>query len=347
MTIRILTVEDSTLIRTMINDIIKEIEGVELIATAENGKVALPKIKDLAPDIVTLDVEMPIMGGLETLEKIREFSDVPVLMLSARTDQETTLRALEIGAQDFLAKPEYITRSRESFKKEIEEHIKALVKDNLKKPKKSRKIKQTKAQEKKQTQEVNKKLKNKRIDALVIGASTGGPKVLTEIVKALPENLSVPIFIVQHMPKEFTASFAKRLNTIANVPVAEAEHRMLIQDGHVYLAPSGYHMRIHRKRIVLSKDEKMHGVRPAVDPLFDSAVEKYGTNLLGVLLTGMGKDGAIGCLTIKQNGGYILAQDEESSVVYGMARHAVEKNAVNEVLAIDEIIKIIKEIVRT
>lgn len=335
MSIKVLTVEDSGLIRTIINDIIKEIEGLELIATAANGKEALTKIRKQKPDIVTLDIEMPTMNGLETLERLREFSTIPVIMLSARSDNETTIKALENGAQDFLAKPEYITKNRESFKKELELHIKALVDVKEKPIKKRKKVKQP----------AKKKRLNDQTSAIVIGASTGGPKVISTIVQSLPENLSLPIFIVQHMPKGFTASFADRLNTLAKVPVLEARQQMPIENGKVYIAAGGTHMVLKNKTIQLLDTAKIHGVKPAVDPLFESAVQVYGKKVLGIILTGMGKDGAQGCLAIKQVGGSVLAQDEATSVVYGMPKYAVESGAVDEILSIDQIKSRIQEIV--
>lgn len=340
MSIKVLTVEDSALIRTIINDIIKEIDGVELVGTAPNGEVALKKIRELKPDIVTLDIEMPVMNGLETLEKMREFTAVPVIMLSARNDSKTTMKALENGAQDFLTKPEYITRNKETFKMELELHIKALVKNKRKEKTASENLQMpTPAPSRKSSQQMNK------VRALVIGASTGGPKEISSIIQSLPKTLSIPIFIVQHMPKGFTASFAERLNGLAEVPVVEATHQMPIENGKVYIAAGGQHMVLKNERIQLLDTEKIHGVKPAVDPLFESAVSIYGDEILGIILTGMGKDGAQGCLEIKEAGGYVLAQDEATSIVYGMPKFAVDNGAVDETLPIDEITIRIQEIV--
>ncbi|MEY8291457.1 chemotaxis response regulator protein-glutamate methylesterase [Carnobacteriaceae bacterium 52-44] len=336
MSIKVLTVEDSTLIRTIINNTIKMMDGIELVGTAENGKEALLKIRELKPDVITLDMVMPVMDGLETLEKLREFSNVPVIILSARNDQSTTIRALENGAQDFLTKPESITKNREKFKNELALHIKAL------------------ANGQPQTTSFSEGGKGKRslvspienVQAIVIGASTGGPKVISTLIQSLPRSLSLPVFIVQHMPKGFTASFAERLNTVSAVPVVEAEDRMPVERGKVYVAPGGYHMVVKNHEIYLLDTEKIHGVKPAVDPLFESVIQNYGKKTLGVLLTGMGKDGAKGCLAIKKAGGYVLAQDERSCVVYGMPKHAAELEAVDELLSIKEIQNTIKEIVK-
>jgi len=185
----------------------------------------------------------------------------------------------------------------------------------------------------------------KNVGALVIGASTGGPKVITSIIQHLPETLSLPVFVVQHMPKGFTKSFAHRLNDKSAVPVVEANHRMRIEKGKVYIAPSGYHMTIYKKRIHLLDTGKIHGVKPAVDPLFETAAKTYGEETLGVILTGMGKDGTSGCLEIKKSGGYILAQDEATSIIYSMPKFAITAGAVDEVLGIDELTTHIKELV--
>lgn len=336
MAIKVLVVEDSLFMRRVISDAIKEMDGVELADTAQNGVFALSKLDTVKPDIITLDIEMPVMDGLETLKKIREVSSVPIIMLSAMYDQETTIYALEIGAQDFITKPENISLNKKEFTENLESHIKALADQPRKNSKRTNRDKE----------KIIVGTRPTTIDALTIGASTGGPNVLTQIVASLPANLSIPVFIVQHMPEGFTASFAKRMDTLSKVPVVEAENRMLIRPGVVYLAPGGKHMVIRHKRIQLLDTAKVHSVRPAVDPLFESVVNRYGRNTLGVILTGMGRDGTDGCLEIKRAGGYIIAQNEESSVVYGMPRHAYEAGAVNELLTTEEIVTTINEIVR-
>lgn len=339
MGIKVLTVEDSTLIRLIINNTIREMDGVELIGTAENGAVAIEQIKELKPDIVTLDVVMPVMDGLETLKTLRKFSDVPVIMLSGISDRRTTIEALENGAQDFLTKPESITRNKEEFKNDLEARIKAL--SGTQQPAKQS-PKPLKKKEVKLVKRDRKSVK-KEIDAIVIGASTGGPKMLTELIKTLPEDLAIPIFIVQHMPAGFTASFAKRLDALSDVSVVEAEDGMRVEKGMVYVAPGGMHMVINRNRIQLLDTPKIHGVKPAIDPMFESAIDVYGENILAVILTGMGRDGAEGCVSVKNAGGYVIAQDEESCVVYGMPKAAVETGAVDEVLSIYDIIVEINE----
>lgn len=350
MGIKVLTVEDSTLIRLIINNTIKDMEGIELVGTAEDGQVALEKIKELKPDIITLDLVMPVMNGIETLKKIREFSDIPVIILSARSDMRTTIEALELGAQDFLAKPESITRNRKEFRRELEARFKALVHDQepQSKPSVNKTIGIKSKTVSKPENKINRKPKvksedSKQVDAIVIGASTGGPKMLTALIKTLPSDLSIPMFIVQHMPAGFTASFAKRLDSLSDVRVVEAEDNMRVENGTVYLAPGGLHMVLNKNRIRLLDTEKVHSVKPAIDPMFSSAIEVYGGNIIAVIMTGMGKDGAEGCIEVKDAGGYVIAQDEATSVVYGMPKCAVDTGAVDAILSIDDIIKEINE----
>lgn len=335
MPIKVLVVDDSLFMRKIITDSIKTMTEVELSDTAQNGFFALTRVKNNPPDIITLDIEMPVMNGLETIKEIRKFSSIPILMLSASDDQETTIHALEIGAQDFITKPENINENKEAFAQDLESRIKALVNGS------------TKIEEERKTIVKNKPKIIHRpdiINVLMIGASTGGPKIVTKFVQELPANLSVPVFIVQHMPKGFTTSFAKRMNNLAKVPVIEAEHRMVYKAGTVYLAPGGKHMVIRNKRIMLLDSAKVHSVRPAVDPLFKSLVDKFGDKSLGIILTGMGKDGTDGALAIKEKGGYVIAQNEESCIVYGMPRYANEAGAVDELLSIEEIIAATDEI---
>lgn len=176
-----------------------------------------------------------------------------------------------------------------------------------------------------------------QIKAVVIGTSTGGPKALDYLISNLPEKVNVPIFIVQHMPKTFTTSFAIRLNSVSPIQVVEARDRMLIEKGVVYLAPGDFHMTVEGSHIRLNSQEKIYGVRPAVDYLFASAANIYKKGLLGIILTGMGKDGAEGMEVIKQMGGFNIAQDEKTSVIYGMPRTAVEKGVVDEIMGLEEI----------
>lgn len=186
----------------------------------------------------------------------------------------------------------------------------------------------------------------KDVKAVVIGASTGGPKALVYLISKLPDKIRVPIFIVQHMPKDFTTSFAARLDNESPISVVEAVDGMIIQNDMVYLAPGDFHMTIENNMIKLNNNEKLHGVRPAVDYLFNSAARVYGERLLGIIMTGMGKDGSEGMCTIKDMGGYNIAQNEETCVVYGMPSSAVAKNAVNEIMSLEDISIKLNQLIR-
>lgn len=340
MSIKVLIVDDSALMRKVLGNMVQEIDGLDLVEVARNGKDALRLLERMKPDIITLDVEMPVMDGLDTLKEIKEKYDIPVIMLSSRSDKEVTIQALEWGAVDFLEKPVNIQQNWELFTKDLEQRLKVHFVDR--KPVMGQKRRKENQQ---QNDSIN-ALKAKEIEAVVIGASTGGPKALVQVIRALPSTLSVPVFIVQHMPAGFTASFARRLNSASSVNVVEAYDGQKVEKGTVYLAPGGYHMTIYKGKIVLDERAKIHGVRPAVDYLFESASQKYRENLLGVILTGMGNDGTAGCRSVKEAGGYIMTQDKESSVVYGMPRNAAEKGYSDRIANLSEIADTVKEMVR-
>lgn len=339
MGIKVLVVDDSAFMRKIITETISEIAGLEIVGTARNGRDALKAIPALKPDIVTLDIEMPGLNGLETLEIIKQEFHIPVVMMSSHSGEDNTIEALELGAMDFIEKPVDLKNQIEEFKKEIERKIKPLFETKevagLLKPLAK------KASQKEWQQAVPKKVK-----AIVIGASTGGPKALLHVVRNLPESLDIPVFIVQHMPKGFTASFAERLDMKSTVTVVEAQEGMQIQNGVVYLAPGDYHMTIEKNKIKLDSSPKILGVRPAVDYLFQSAAAVYEEALVSVILTGMGHDGSAGMSEIKSKGGFTLAQDRETSVVYGMPGNAVKKGVVDEVASLTEISEMINWIVR-
>lgn len=323
MPIRLLIVEDSAFMRRIISDIVEQIDGVEVIGIARNGLEALEKIPKLKPDLITLDIEMPKLNGIETLRRIKESYNIPVIMLSSLTGTDVTIEALQIGAYDFIEKPIDLNSNISDFKQEFDIKLKSLF-----------------------GSENGKRIRNlsnpghkecSGIKAVVIGASTGGPKALVSLISRLPEKVKTPIFIVQHMPKGFTASLANRMNNESKVKVVEAEDRMQIENNTVYLAPGDFHMILDKNRIIINSNEKVHGVRPAVDNLFNTAAPIYKENLLGIMLTGMGKDGTDGMSTIKEFGGYNIAQSEETCVVYGMPGSAVSKGVVDEILDLEDI----------
>ena len=323
--------------RKVVTDLLEKMPNVKVSNVARNGKQALALLEDEQPDVVLLDVEMPILNGLETLKIIKEKYDVPVIMLSALTNKEVTIEALNLGAADFVEKPTNIKEIQNEWIRDFYGKIKNVA------PKKQRMV---------ATREPVTPLKNPqkiqfptKVRGVVIGASTGGPKSLIHIIQELETPLKVPIFIVQHMPKGFTTSFAQRMNDESKVEVKEAVDGELITNK-VYLCPGDYHMTIADGRIALNQEDKVHGTRPAVDHLFRSAAKVYGSGLVALILTGMGKDGAAGMQQVARYGGYNIAQNKETSVVFGMPKHAIESGVVQEVLDLDVIGDKLKQMVR-
>lgn len=332
MTIKLMIVDDSAFMRKIIGDSVEDIRGIEVAGIARNGLDALEKIDIIKPDVITLDIEMPKLNGIETLKEIKKKYKMPVIMLSSIRKTEVTFEALELGALDFIEKPENLNQNLEEFKQELELKINSLInsKNDIKKEKKP-------------------KTPNKgvgSVNAVVIGSSTGGPKALVYLMENLPKEINIPIFIVQHMPKGFTLSFAERLDKLTTAKVVEAKDNMRIEGGKIYLAPGDFHLRIEGSIIKLTKEDKIHGVRPAVDYLFQTASETYREKLVGIILTGMGKDGTNGMKSIKHFGGLTIAQDESSSVVFGMPGSAIAKGVVDEVLSLEDISKTLNNILR-
>lgn len=323
--IRVLVVDDSTFMRHVIAGIINSDPQLEVIATAKNGEEAIRKVADLRPDVITLDIEMPRMNGLDALKYIMKNFPTPVIVLSALTQEgaEYTFKALEYGAVDFIAKPSgYISLDLHKIRYEIISKIKVAASANLLKTK----IKPSVIESFEPTERV-----------IIMGASTGGPQTLAYILESLPPNIP-PILIVQHMPEGFTKPFAERLNRLCEFEVKEAEEGEYISRGLVLVAPGGFHMTVSKTgRIQLHRGPLIHGVRPAVDPLMESAAESFGSKTIGVLLTGMGRDGAYGMKKIKEKGGFTIAQDKRTSVVFGMPRAAIEEGCVDVVLPLHKI----------
>lgn len=328
--IKVLVVDDSAFMRKMISDIINSEHDMMVIDTAKDGQDAIEKVNKYNPDIITLDVEMPRKNGLQALTEIKKISSAQVIMLSSLTSEgsQITIEALNLGAFDFVQKPSgSISLDIDKVKNEIVEKIRYAnaYKNKLKFPVKDKpKI------------EYKINLTNK-YKALLLGASTGGPKVLYNIITKLPKDIGVPILIVQHMPVGFTKAFAERMNKGSNLEVIEAIDGMKIQENVVYIAPGGYHMMVVNGNIHLDMSPQIHGVRPAVDKLFVSASEYYKSGTIAAIFTGMGKDGADGIVSVKNNGGYTIAQDEDSCVVFGMPKAAIQTGCIDVVLPEEQI----------
>lgn len=337
--IKVLVVDDSALIRRILTDILNKDKDISVIGTAKNGKEALEKIALLKPDIITLDIEMPIMDGMTTLKHIVSKYKLPVIMISTLSQEgaEMTLRALDEGAIDFLAKPNNVFRlNQQEVIEEIIEKIKSSsnLKPSIQKPK-NKIIPSNKSNSRENIG--NDRFKN----IVVIGSSTGGPRALQSLMSNIPRDVDASIVIVQHMPAKFTNSLAERLDSISEISIKEAEDGDVLKKGWGYIAPGDYHMRIKSINgqliVKLNQEPKVMGLRPTVDILMESVAIIQNYSKIGVILTGMGSDGSKGILQMKKNKAYTIAQNEDSSVVYGMPRAAIETGGIDEVLALNEI----------
>ena len=358
--IKVIVVDDSALMRKFISDMINAQADMEVVDTAKNGEDLLTKISNKLPDVITLDIEMPKMGGIKTLKELKKLNvNVPVIMISSisKTSTELTMECLEQGAFDFVAKPSgEISLDINKVRDELVGKIKmAFMQDDstsiLRGEKSLKSIRENTSKiSATQFNEVvtvrNKSNVRYNIEAVVIGASTGGPKALYKVITALPENIGVPVLVVQHMPTGFTKAFAERLNLNSKIKVIEAGEGDLVSKNTVYIAPGGYHMEIGGdKRIHLNTEPTIWGVRPAVDKLFLSAIKVYGSHLLSVILTGMGRDGAQGTAAVKDNGGITIAEHQSTCIIYGMPKAAFETGKVDEVIPLDNIAEEINKVV--
>ncbi len=322
-----MVVDDSALMRSVISDMLNSDPDIEVAGTARDGKDAIDKIGKYEPDVITLDIEMPVMDGLTALKKIMATDPIPVVMVSALTEKGSvdTIKALEYGAVDFIHKPSgSISLDMQSVKEDL-----------IKKVKVARSAKPRKPRMMNLDPIVCSKNLSKRI--IAIGSSTGGPSALMEVVPRLPKN-TPPVLIVQHMPAGFTKSFAERLNKESAMKVKEASEGDKIEGGTVLIAPGDFHMVVMgNERIHLTKEPPINFVRPAVDPMMESVADVYGVNVIGVILTGMGSDGAIGMSAIKQKKGQTVAQDKDTCVVFGMPGAAVDTGCVDSVMPLSNI----------
>ncbi|MGL5617416.1 MAG: protein-glutamate methylesterase/protein-glutamine glutaminase [Sarcina sp.] len=344
--IKVLIVDDSLLIRKVIADIINKQSDMEVVGEASDGTKLLEKLKEVTADVITLDVEMGKMNGIEVLKELEKNEEVHrILMVSSLTTKssEVTMECLRRGALDFIEKPDKSDFRLKKIEEDLVEKIRVISKVDIRNIKKIREIDVKKIEA---TRGIRVKNAGK-IQAIAIGASTGGPKALNEIITKLPEDLGVPIFIVQHMPKGFTKSFAERLDRHSSLRVSEGFEGQVIGRNVVYIAPGGYHMEISSsKKITLNEEPTIWGVRPAVDNLFVSAAKAYESGLLSIVLTGMGKDGAAGTIFVKSKKGYCISQDEESSLIYGMPRVAYETGSVDKVVTLEKMAETIVKIVK-
>ena len=337
--VRVLVADDSAFMRTAITRMIESDPSLRVGATAQTGQEALDKAKTLKPDVITLDVEMPGMNGLDTLRHIMKECPTPVIMVSSLTQEgaEVTLEALDIGAFDYVPKQSsFVSLDIVKIREDLIGKIKAAAESKKRRPM----LSATKAGTP-QRKTILAAPKN-AATIVALGTSTGGPKALQEMLPLLPEDLNVPVLIVQHMPPGFTGPFARRLDGICKINVREAIQEEEIQPGVVYIAPAGQHMTVYRRgtsKVALRLGQTPAGLlhMPSVDVMMNSVAEVFRSLTLGVIMTGMGADGAKGMETIKREGGFNVGQDEHSCTVYGMPRSAAEAGVLHRVVPLLQI----------
>lgn len=337
--IKVLCVDDSALIRSVMTELINSQSDMTVVGTAADPLVARDLIKQTNPDVLTLDVEMPRMDGLEFLEKLMRLRPMPVVMVSSLTERgsEIALRALELGAIDFVTKPRLGVRDGLiQYTEHIAGKIRAAAQARLLPSRPA--AAQPAAGSAHEPLLRSPLLSTEKL--IIIGASTGGTEAIREVLQPLPPDAPA-VLIAQHMPPGFTRSFAQRLDGLCRIHVKEAEQGERVLPGYAYIAPGGWHLALGRSGAnyvaQLNQEPPVNRHRPSIDVLFDSAARHAGKNAIGMILTGMGRDGAEGLLRMRQAGAHTLSQDEASCVVYGMPREAVLIGAVDEVSPLNEI----------
>lgn len=347
--IRVLVVDDAVVMRKLISETLGRDPDLEVVGTAANGKIALQKITQVNPDIITLDVEMPEMDGLETLREIRKiYPRLPVIMFSTVTQRgaAATLDALSFGTSDYVTKPANVGSVNEAIER-LEQDLIAKIKVHCRRPPAGEAVKPLPIFP---TPPNSAPAKLMPIQIVCIGTSTGGPNALVEVFAHLPARLPVPLVIVQHMPPMFTALLAERLTAHSSVPCQEGAEGQLVECGRAYMAPGGRHMEVQRAgnnlKIRLQDEPPENSCRPAVDVLFRSVVAAHGSGVLGVVMTGMGQDGMRGCELIRAAHGHVLIQDEPTSVVWGMPGAVAQAGYANKVLALNQIAPAIARLVQ-
>jgi two-component system chemotaxis response regulator CheB len=346
-TIGVLVVDDSVVIRRMVSSVLDDDPDITVVGTASNGRIALDKLAQLRPDIVILDVEMPVMDGLATLRALRlTHPKLPVVMFSALTERgaTATLDALAAGATDYVTKPSHagsVAASIERVRLELIPKVKGLVGAN-------------RARTAPSTAPVVpvpalRPVRQDRVDVIAVGCSTGGPDALTAIVTGLPKDFAKPVLVVQHMPALFTRLFAERLNRSCPLTVSEATDGQVVQAGHIIVAPGDRHLTVRRQGteivVVLGQEPPENYCRPSVDVMFRSVADIYGGGVLACVLTGMGHDGASGAARIRAVGGRIVVQDEASSVVWGMPGSVVAAGLATDIVPLDRIAETLRNAV--
>lgn len=358
--LKAVVIDDTIVYRKIVGDVLKEIPFVEVVGTANNGKIALSKIDSLKPDFITLDIEMPELNGIEVLQALKDKSYAPVvIMLSTLTQHgsEMTIKALELGAFDFVPKPDQgkMAENMEKVRAAILPIVNALKRQKETKFKIHEKIQPKVAgpitdKSRQPLPVAQKQVTRSKSEIVGIGISTGGPNALTRMIPMLPGNLKAPVLIVQHMPPLFTASLANSLNNKSALQVKEAEEGDIIEAGKIYIAPGGKQMKIIAgadgitRKIKITDDPPENSCKPSVDYLFRSIAQYYVGRATGVIMTGMGSDGSKGLMQMKNNGSFVIAQNEETCTVYGMPKEPIESGIADVVAPLE---KIAEEIMKT
>lgn len=352
--IKVFTIDDSALVRAFLSDILSKDSNIDIVGQTVDAYFAMKKIKELEPDVIILDIQMPKMNGLDFLQQLMKEYPTPVIMFSSLTQEgsDMTLKALELGALDYVAKPqENLTKNLHTVKNEIIEKIKSLsqvkIKDILSKRPDLLVNRESPVLEKDKTSTAKTEKKPKFKDKgrksnkiIVIGASTGGTRALTQVLTALPADVP-PIVIVQHMPPVFTTRFAENVDKQCQINVVEAKDGDKLKKGTAYIAPGGYHTLVKRASlgytINVVDGPPVNHHKPSVDVLFRSSARNIRSDAVGVILTGMGNDGAVGMKEMKDAGAYNIAQNEDTCIVFGMPKEAIAKKGVDKVLPLNDI----------
>ena len=347
--IRVLVVDDSPLMQEQIAELISLDSNLEVAGVAGDGLEALEKIVELKPDIVTLDVQMPRMDGLATLDRILDECPVPVVMVSSLTQRaaDTTLDALQRGALDYIGKPENLRETGTKFRAELSQKLRTMAHADVRRVMQLRRNREARSN-KQETASVLSGMNASDFTGccIALGISTGGPPALSRVFPELRPPLPA-IAVVQHMPEKFTGPFAARLNSISQLTVKEAATGDEMKPNHVLIAPGGKHMHLVRqgsKVIAQIRDgEPVSGHRPSVDVMMEGAAQAYSKNCLGIIMTGMGQDGAAGCSYIRDRGGYVLGQDQDTSDVYGMNKVAFVQGHVDKQFPLEELPELVEK----
>lgn len=342
--LRVLVVDDSAFMRSMIGKMLRENGQFEVVGYAADGAEAIEKVEQLKPEVVTMDVEMPRMNGIEAVDTIMQRTPTPIVMLSSVTlrGAAVTIEALSKGAIDFVPKPSGGTGELAAVQRELTDKLQRAARLNKFRLAAARvpaaaapSAAPAPTPPPKQPAPSTRRLSRR---VVAIGTSTGGPAALTQLVPQLPADIPAGVLIVQHMPPGFTKALADRLDGLSPIVVREAAAGDAVEDGVALIAPGDFHMVVDRSgKVALTKDPPVHSVRPAADLLLSSAADTYGRSTVGVVLTGMGHDGAAGATAIKQAGGRVLVQNEATSVVYGMAASVVRAGSADAVLPLTQI----------